>query len=576
MKLYMIDGIAPFFAGYERDSINWSKIPFEHLETGGGKTPGEGFDFSKLDGICERFDRFARKASELGFNAITLDDLAHLSDYPGYPQALREKIQSYQQAYSRLFMIAQKHGLSVYLTTDVLYFHPSLSGVFNAGIPTLTDFLRRRCEIIFDLFPEVQGIIFRIGESDAKDVVSDFCSKLVIRTASDAKYLLKALLPAFELYQKQLVFRTWSVGTYAIGDLMWNRNTYSKVFDGIDSPQLIISMKYGESDFYRYLPLNKLVYRSKHKKIIELQARREYEGFGEYPSFIGWDYESYALQLKTAENIVGCSVWSQTGGWSGFRKLTFLENSSIWNEVNTYVSIKIFKDGWSTEKAIEQFYRENFDSGEWSLFLQLLRLSDEVVKELLYIKDFSGKKMFFRRVRIPPVLWVYWDQIIVNHIMRKLLRLYVFDAEHTVREGHLALEKIKTMQQLSDTIGIENSGLEFQYDTFEILCAAREYYLLPFSETLVERLEELKQVYERRYPERYQVMLDFKNISVSRKNVQRLLSILLRDKRGYRVFDRIFTIGVIKLLYFLSRPLNKRWIPNFAREKAMGIDAIFK
>ena len=108
------------------------------------------------------------------------------------------------------------------------------------------------------------------------------------------------------------------MGAYAIGDLIWNPGTFRKVFDSIDSPSLVISMKYGESDFFRYLPLNPNFLESGHKKIIEFQARREYEGFGAYPSFVGWDIEDLLLQLQDAQNVIGASVWCQTGGWGNF------------------------------------------------------------------------------------------------------------------------------------------------------------------------------------------------------------------------------------------------------------------
>lgn len=51
-------------------------------------------------------------------------------------------------------------------------------------------------------------------------------------------------------------------------------------------------MKHGESDFFRYLPLNRNFFRIKFAKIIELQNRREYEGCGEHHAISGWEYEA--------------------------------------------------------------------------------------------------------------------------------------------------------------------------------------------------------------------------------------------------------------------------------------------
>jgi hypothetical protein len=59
--------------------------------------------------------------------------------------------------------------------------------------------------------------------------------------------------------------------------------------------------------------LNKAFFHVKQAKIIELQARREYEGAGEFPSYIGADCEHFARELEGAENMVGMSIWCQTG-----------------------------------------------------------------------------------------------------------------------------------------------------------------------------------------------------------------------------------------------------------------------
>lgn len=82
----------------------------------------------------------------------------------------------------------------------------------------------------------------------------------------------------------------------------------------------------------------------KQRKIIELQARREYEGAGEYPSFIGWDCQHFVEELTDAEDVVGMSVWCQTGGWHRFRRRAFLETSNrdIWIRLNTDAAIAVF------------------------------------------------------------------------------------------------------------------------------------------------------------------------------------------------------------------------------------------
>jgi len=568
--LMLIDGIGPFFRGMPPGRINWSKVPFHRLERDGR------LDEDCLDQVRVDFAGFVERVSGLGFNAITLDDVAHIVDSDLYPPALREKIRRYRAFYRDLFQTARNQGLKIFLTTDVMFYHESSYRALGRSPEKVLPFLQEALRALFRGFPEVAGIIFRIGETDGMDVQGDFRSRLAIRTPDEARRYVKELLPIFEWADRLMVFRTWSVGTHRIGDLIWNRNTFHRTFGDLNSPNLVLSLKYGESDFFRFLPLNKLFFYSSHRKIIELQARREYEGSGVYPSFIGWDYESYARDLASAHNVVGAWIWCQTGGWTPFYNLTYLDRSSIWNEINTFVSLRVFKDGWTTEQAVEAFHREYVGRGNWSLLLQVLRLSDEVAKELLYIEEFSRRKIFFRRLRLPPLLWAFWDQIIVNHAMKRLLRLFVADREAAVSSGYTALQKIRLMREKAEELGLPTEGIEFQYDTFEILAAVREYFFGAFSEELVQRLHNLREAYRAKYSVPYDVHLNFRRTRVHRGVLQMATRLLLRHQRGYRLRDKIFTLHMLALFYPVLRIWQRRWVPEFARTQAMGIDAVFK
>ena len=205
-------------------------------------------------------------------------------------------------------------------------------------------------------------------------------------------------------------------------------------------------MKYGESDFFRYLPLNRNFFRTKVAKIIELQTRREYEGCGEYPSFTGWEYERYARELEQAENMVGIMVWCQTGGWVPFRRLAFLDADAVWTELNTFVTLRLFQRGQLVEEAVRDFANER-GLPNWRALLELLRLSDEVIRELLYVEEFARQKLFFRRVRIPPMLQVYWHNIFISHSVKKVLNHFVQDKEACRRAATLSLQKLEQMKR---------------------------------------------------------------------------------------------------------------------------------
>ncbi len=571
MNLFIIDGIAPFFRGFDQEIINWSKAPFAHLEQGGGLNP------QRTEQIRNDFRTFCRKAAEAGYNAVTLDDLAHLCIFDFYPPELIRKLLEYRLFFSGLFDIADECGLKPYVTTDLLFYNDAIDEYIGGRDESVRAFAAEACRQLFTDFPKVGGVIVRIGEADGLDVAGDFNSRLVLKSPAQARKMIEALIPVFEAFDAQLIFRTWSVGVGRVGDIIWNPDTFDAVFQGLENEHFIISMKYGQSDFFRYLPLSRLFFRGGHRKLVEFQARREYEGFGEYPSFIGWDYEKIRDQL-VGQRIAGISVWCQTGGWSGFRRLTYLDDNAVWNEINTFVTVRLFRDQTVTaDQAIQEFYRLHFAGPHWRPLQELLRLSDEVVKELLYTEDFASRSIYFRRLRVPPLVNVYWRHIVANHFMRKFMRCYVSDGKRAVKQGFRALKKIRRMKVLAEQLGLPADDIRFQYDTFEIIAAVREYYFLDFTDELAARLRQMKAAYEAKYAEpRYTLLLDTSKLKIRRATLKLMLRMMFRGEHGYRLFDRIVTLNILSALYPLLKRFSKKAVPEFASESAMGIDSIFK
>src|SRR5688572_25186084 len=115
MELFLIDAIGPFFRGYEKQRVNWSKIPFPHLATSGPERR------EQWDRIAEDLRHFAGEVRQLGYNAVTLDDLAHLAPHPLHEPEVREKIAVFRKEFSTLFdLLKNEFGLRIFLTTDVI------------------------------------------------------------------------------------------------------------------------------------------------------------------------------------------------------------------------------------------------------------------------------------------------------------------------------------------------------------------------------------------------------------------------------------------------------------------------
>jgi hypothetical protein len=564
----IIDGIGPFFRGYEKKRINWSKIPFEHVQSSGmlhGK---------KRDRLYSDFEAFMQQAVDAGYNTVTLDDLAHLIHWDGYHASTHELLADYEPVYRRLFQIAGEHCVRVLVTSDVMFFCQELEQMGN-NHQALIGWLRERLQTFFVSFPEVSGVVFRIGESDAIGTKGEFSSRLLLKTPGQANRFIRELLPVFEENGRYFVFRTWTVGAHAIGDLIWHRRTFRKTFRGISSKYFIVSMKYGESDFFRYLPLNRHFFRTRHQTIVEFQARREYEGFGEYPSFVGWEYARYVKELAGCPYLVGASVWAQTGGWGKFHRLTYIENSSVWVELNVFVTAALCR-GASVPDAVRDYCQKHFPKADPDGLLAFLALSDDVIRELLYVRQFAEQKLFFRRLRVPPLLFCYWDRFFVGPAVRRALRLMVDNHVLCVAEGYTALGKLDIMRSLAKTHNLPTLGLDFQRDTFEILAVLREYIFGDYNQEIIDRLTELKKAYRKKWKPRYSLKFDFSAQPRSYIRWKWVKQFLLREKRGYRLLDSVVTLRLLSYIYPLTAPFRRRLLPKFAQKQAMGIDAVFK
>lgn len=567
----IIDALGPFVVSQPvGDTVNWSKVPFAAIETNGRLTD------ATRQAIIERFEHYIDTVTTLGYDSVSIDDLAHLVDFDFYSDDLRLLIHDYIALYKRLFTIAHNHHLKLFINTDYLFFNDAIQIHMDAHDLSAESFFEAVLERAFTTFPEISGIILRIGEKDGHDVSGHFLSKLTLRTPKQANKLLMQILPLFERHNKLLVFRTWTVGAYKIGDLIWNEKTFDAVFGSIASDALIISMKFGDTDFMRYLELNSLLLRGPHKKLLELQTRREWEGMGTYPSFVGWDYEHYINELRSNDTFVGIHVWCQTGGWAKktWSNLTYLDTSSLWNELNTEVTIDIYRQNMSVEQAVAAFC-EHHDIDNVRRFIELLRHAEIAIKKGLYIADLAQQTLYFRRTRIPPQLWLTWDKIHLPPIVIYLHRMLLPKHSTVVKDGEDAVAAAAAMIHIAKELQLNATvirSLEFEHATLTIFALLRHNFHATLRRSQVAALEKLLHDYTANYPEHYSI--DVPTSSYRRRVPRSLLKPFVRDASAYRRRDKMF---------IRTSPLQARMIRLYLKRsrshltnQAMGFETLFK
>lgn len=566
LKLFIIDAASPFFSKYKEKIINWSKIPYYNLEK------NDQIHKPTYRKIFNSFKKYIKKVSKIGYNAVSIDDLCHLINFNFYHEKTKIKIKSYQKRFRILFKIIKKHDMKVFITSDIMFYNKELIQNVRKNDKKIIKALKIGINKLFIEFKEIDGIIFRIGESDGVDVKSDFKSRLIIKTPGQLNNYITQLLPVFEKNKKLLIMRTWTIGAYQIGDLLWNKKTFLKSFKKIDSTYFVISMKYGEADFFRYLKTNKLFFLTKHQKILELQTRREYEGFGEYPSFIGWYYKNIYNDLQNNTTVIGISVWCQTGGWSRLKNFTYIKNGSLWNELNTYSTIKIFKNNYSVKKTIRKFFKENKGIKK---IIKFLKLSNEVIEELLYDPQFAKQEIYFNKLRVPPTLHVFWDNVTVSNAIIAIYDAFVVKKKQSVLKAFKALKKIKKMAKLNYSLDLPYN-FDFHYDTYKIIAYFRKliYFRYNKKDTL-DLLNKMIQYYRKKYPYGYQFTIHLKKFK-NKFLLKLLLKIIIRKNKSYRIIDRfLFNRFSSKILLLFYKLLRKNF-PEFLGNQAMPVSTFLK
>jgi hypothetical protein len=573
-KLQIIDTLGPFVEPTDQPVINWSKVNFSHLET------NNRLKASVRRRIVRRFETYTARTKALGYNAMSFDDLAHMVVLPEYSAGLSLLLGDYRSLYKQLFTVATRHNMKIFINTDYLFFNDDIERLMDVQNLTHETLFIKMLTTAFEDFPEIAGIILRIGENDGKDVKNHFLSRLVLRTPGEINALLKKILPFFERHNKTLIFRTWTVGVYPVGDLIWNKRTFDAVFDSIDSSALVISMKFGDTDFMKYLKLNPLFFTSNHKKIIELQTRREWEGMGMFPSFVGWDYYSYFRELARNDTIVGIHVWCQTGGWAkkAWTNVMFLGNNSFWNELNTYVAIGLYRKSCTVESAVASFCRD-YKIKDVSEFIRLLQLAEIAIMQGLYIRELAERQLYFRRSRVPTIVWLAWDTLLLQPVMLLLVRALVTRPDIAIQEAQAAAEAVAEMLIIAEKLELQKpvvDSLKFQYATFVLFVGIKKYIFGMLQPRDMAGLQKQIYSYTSQFPQHYSIppllpsRLKPKYVRITRY----MLRLVVRSQPVYRVWDKIL---------LATSPLQRRVVQYYLRktksslsEQSMGIDVLFR
>jgi hypothetical protein len=484
-------------------------------------------DAAALEGVARQWHDYVARMRGYGNNGIVIPLLLELVDFRRLerPEHRRGGLPVYasdssfvarhaavRRAFGPLFEWTDRQGMQVYLGSDMLaltqpllrYLRevapgPGVLGV-DASDPAVWDAYAAGLEELFDAMPSIHGLVIRIGEAGRLYQTPGwpYRSEFGVRSAASLRAMLKGLLPVFEARGKTLVLRTWTVGVGPVGRLHVDSRQYEAVLGDIDSPALVVSTKFTSGDFFTYLPLNPTLAGGRHRRLVELQARPEFEGFGAFPDFLGYEH-ARALRTFTAINprIAGTYVWSQFGGplRAGPRSLYSVHGFWLWTDANAFVASRLALDpAADANELLRHWATATFGNDDKlvSAVTSVMVRTREAVKRGFYIRPFAEREVKVPGLDLPPLMWIFeWDMVGGWHSLLSL----VYGASRgavdvAIREGDAAAESVRQaridLREAFAAAGPDRCApfctsalrsLEYQETLFDTLAAWRKAFL---------------------------------------------------------------------------------------------------
>lgn len=477
-------------------------------------------DETALAAALEDFEGFLRHSLANGVNAVAFPgfvEFVTFDDAPGgavYSEGddHRDKALALREAFAPFWERADELGVKVFLRTDMLALTGPLErylterfGSLDTENPKLWDVYTAGLDELYDAVPALDGVLIRIGEAGPVYDVGgwDYYSALEVTTVDAVRTMLDAFTAQAEASDREVIFRTWSVGVGAVGDMHTDDASYEAVLGGIDSPALIVSTKYTLGDFYTWLPLNHTLEQGEQRRIVEFQSRREFENFGAFPNDLGPQYQGALQQLLAAnDRIEGIWVWTQDGGpWRAGPMSLYLE-AGFWQlyELNTQVATALARDPSVDVAGVTAAWaREWFsdDPATVEAIAEAMTHSREAIAQGMYISPFAEQRVFAIGLEPPPMMWIFeWDILTGDSAVLDVLYAIVRDSDSdagaaidaAIAEGAEAVAAVEKMRDLVTETDAATwrspemreaflGTLDYELDTLQLLEAYRAMIL---------------------------------------------------------------------------------------------------
>ncbi|GAA4251460.1 hypothetical protein [Dactylosporangium darangshiense] len=430
-------------------------------------------DPTAVERISREFHQFVDHSLAQGYNGVVVPGFLEYVTFSGvggghaiYPAGDSHiaRAEALTAAFGPVFRYAADMGMRVYLLTDMLSLSPPLERYLERTYGGLEVSDARFWQVyslglaeLFQSMPFVSGLMVRVGEGGDvyKQAGWDYSSRIAVTTPAAVRAMLTALLKTAGESDRDIIFRTWTVGVGAVGDLHTDPDAYREVLGGLDDPHLIVSTKYSLGDFYSHLPFNSTLEVGDQRRIVEFQSRREFEAFGSLPNDLTGLHQQ-ALQRFLAANphVEGVWTWTQDGGPLRAGPMTLLLRSGFWQlyDLNSYALARLAWDPSTPAARITaDWARQTFsdDPVTVTAICRMLAMSREAITKGLYLGPYADDKVEALGLEPPPMMWIFeWD--IVTGDSAALDSIYAVSRdriEETIAEGDRAVALAASMQE---------------------------------------------------------------------------------------------------------------------------------
>jgi hypothetical protein len=460
------------------------------------------------------FRAFVDHGLQQGYNAIAINGLLEYLTFGGVGSGTdvyaeddphRARAIAMRESFGPMLKYAHDMGMQLVLKTDMLalttpleqYFDRELGGV-DVDDPRLWDVYQAGLHELFQEMPYVDALMVRIGEAGTVyDIPGwDYYSRLAVTTVPSVRSMLTAFTDVAEQDGKDIVFRSWSVGVGDVGDMHTSQKSYAAVLDGIDSPRLVVSTKYSLGDFYSHLPLNDTLEAGDHRRIVELQGRREFEAYGSLPNDLTVLHQE-ALQRFIAANpeVEGIWLWTQDGGpWRAGPMSLYLK-TGFWQlyDLSAYAAGRLAWNPDADASAITaDWARRTFsdDPATVAAITTAMAQSREAISKGLYIGPYADLKVKALGLEPPPMMWIFeWDIVTGDSaVLGTVYDTSRGELDRAIAEGP---EAVAIAERMRDAVAATDpstwrsaelrdrfvSTLDYQVDLFTTLAAYRTMVL---------------------------------------------------------------------------------------------------